>query len=277
MVLATLEYGVSKLRQTPVLWVPGLIIGLMGGGEIMLQCVTEIYYATDLALLELIVLPFLTGGFFGAFQSEEESSLRSFFRNGVRWYFPLLLPMLVIISVAILTMILVTVPLSITGTVTLTQDLIGIVVFGVGIPVIAFCYFYDTAVVFEKQNVFASILRSIEFVTTNGLRTLILYMVNILIILGAGAVALLCWSVALAGKLMPLVELTPEDLQAITPTDIMQMIGIEGVAITAVLYAAFLAVTWTILNAYKASFFLRYAGESAQTGTYDEKGRWYRY
>lgn len=278
MVLASLKDGGRLIRRTPVLWIPGAIIAVLGFVEATLAFSGELFLANNLAFLELALLPFLSGGFFGVLCEGEERTLRSFARNGGRWYFPVLLPLLVVIFAAVLTMILVAIPLYALG-MGAAPGLFTAIGMGVAIPFTVFCYFYDTAAVFEGRHVFASILRSVGFVMMNGLRSLAFFGVSVLVLLGTGAVALVVWTAALSGRLMPLAEMAPEDLQAITPTDIAGMLGPEGAVISAILYAAFLLVTITVLTAYKASFFRRYAGdtEAPPAGEYDEKGRWYRY
>jgi len=278
MVLASLKEGGLLIRRTPVLWIPGAIIAVLGCIEVMLAFSGEQFLANNLAFLELVILPFLSGGFFGVLCEGEERTLQSFVRNGRRWYFPLLLPLLVVIFAAMLTMILVAVPLYALG-MGATPGLFTTIGMGVAIPFTVFCYFYDAAAVFEGRHVFASILRSVGFVMMNGLRSLAFFGVSVLVLLGTGAMALAVWTAALSGQLMALAEMTPDELQTITPADIAGMLGPEGGVISALVYAAFLLVTITILTAFKASFFRRYAGEAEapQAGEYDEKGRWYRY
>ncbi len=64
----------------------------------------------------------------------------------------------------------------------------------------------------------------------------------------------------------------------LTPQNLLNLLGVEGILVTAVIYAALVAVFTTVLYAYKACFFRNRAeGTLSPQGEYDEKGRWYRY
>ena len=107
---------------------------------------------------------------------------------------------------------------------------------------------------------------------------LVFYLTNIVVFAVLGFAALFAWTALLVDKLEPLVSMSPEELQAVMPEDILALIGTEGIWITAIVYAVVIVLFSVFLYAYKASFFRNHAGAvQAEQGEYDEKGRWYKY
>lgn len=199
-----------------------------------------------------------------------------FFQSGKTYYFRILLPALVIFFAVILTVFLLAIPLALLGLGAAAG--MAPLLFGVLVSIIFFTFFYDTVAVFEETNVFESIRRSIEFVMNNLGSVLIFYLVNIVVFLVLGFVALFAWSALLMEKLEPLIYMSPDELETLMPGDILALIGTEGIWITAALYAVVIILFSAFLYTYKASFFRNHAeGMFALQGEYDEKGRWYKY
>ncbi len=275
MTLESVTNAAGLLRQHPVLWSVGLVMGLLAVLDFVIPIYGEAIYAEPLVLLQVLVAPFLAGGVYGMVKGER-FSMGEFFQSGKTYYFRILLPALVIFFAVILTVFLLAIPLALLGLGAAAG--MAPLLFGVLVSIIFFTFFYDTVAVFEETNVFESIRRSIEFVMNNLGSVLIFYLVNIVVFLVLGFVALFAWSALLMEKLEPLIYMSPDELETLMPGDILALIGTEGIWITAALYAVVIILFSAFLYTYKASFFRNHAeGMFALQGEYDEKGRWYKY
>jgi len=275
MTFESVTNAAGLLRQHPVLWSVGLVMGLLAVLDFVIPIYGEAIYAEPLVLLQVLVAPFLAGGVYGMVKGER-FSMGEFFQSGKTYYFRILLPALVIFFAVILTVFLLAIPLALLGLGAAAG--MAPLLFGVLVSIIFFTFFYDTVAVFEETNVFESIRRSIEFVMNNLGSVLIFYLVNIVVFLVLGFVALFAWSALLMEKLEPLIYMSPDELETLMPGDILALIGTEGIWITAALYAVVIILFSAFLYTYKASFFRNHAeGMFALQGEYDEKGRWYKY
>jgi hypothetical protein len=276
MVLASFKEAMGLLLRTPVLWINGLAVGLLSALELLLGFGDAGFYAERIWILEILVIPFLVAATFGMIR-DHEFGLSAYARNGLKYYFPVLLPSLMIFFAGILTVFLVVITLTVLG-IGPNLDVISVIAFGVMVPLVYFTFFYDAAAVFEQQKVFESLKRSVEFVISNGFRTIAFFVVllGLFILIGMGALVL--WSGLLAGQLEQLAQMSPEQLELLMPEDIVALLGATGLWISTVIYAAALAIYVTILYPFKAVFYQKAVQPGAvPEGEYDEKGRWYKF
>jgi len=275
MTLESVTGAAALLRQHPVLWSVGLVMGALAVLDLIIPVYGGAFYAESLVLLHALVIPFLAGGVYGTIRAETFSA-GEFVQSGKTYYFRILLPALVIFFGVVLTVFLLAIPVALLGAGAAAN--MAPLLFGVLISIAFFTFFYDTAAVFEETNVFESIRRSIEFVMNNLGAVLVFYLVNIVVLAVLGFAALFAWSALLVDKLELLTRMSPTELQTVMPEDILALIGTEGIWITAVVYAVVIVLFSAFLYAYKASFFRNHAGApQMQQGEYDEKGRWYKY
>ncbi len=277
MTLNSLTNAVSLLRQHPILWSVGLVMGALAVLDLIIPVYGGAFYTEPLALLQALVIPFLAGGVYGMVKGEAFSA-GEFVRSGKTYYFRILLPALVIFFAAVLTVFLLAIPLALLGAGAAAG--MAPLLFGVLVSIAFFTFFYDTVAVFEETNVFESIRRSIEFVMNNLGRVLIFYLANIVVLASLGFAGIIAWTAIFAEKLEPLTRMSPTELQTVMPQDILALIGTEGIWISAVVYAVVIVLFSAFLYAYKASFFRSHAAgvpQQVEQGEYDEKGRWYKY
>lgn len=275
MTLESVGNAAGLLRQHPILWSIGLVMGALAVLNLVIPIYGGAFYTQPLALLQVLLTPFLAGGVYGTIRAEN-FSFSEFVQSGKTYYFRILLPALVIFFAVILTLFLLMIPLALLGAGAAAN--MAALLFGVILSIAFFTFFYDTVAVFEETGVFESIRRSIEFVMNNLGRVLVFYLVNIVVFAVLGFLALFAWTALLVDKLEPLVSMSPDELQAVMPEDILALIGTEGIWITAIVYAVVIVLFSVFLYAYKASFFKNHAGAvQAEQGEYDEKGRWYKY
>lgn len=275
MTLESITGAAGLLRQHPILWLIGGVMGALAVLNLVIPLYGGAFYTQPLALLQVLVMPFLVGGVYGTIRAEN-FSVDAFVESGKTYYFRILLPSLVIFFAIILTLILLAIPLAFisAGAAATVTPLL----FGVILSIAFFTFFYDAVAVFEETGVFESIRRSVEFVMNNIGSVLVFYLVNIVAFAALGFFGLFAWTALLVEKLEPLTTMSPEELQAVMPEDLLALIGTEGIWITAIVYAVVIVLFSVFLYAYKASFFKNHVGVSqVQQGEYDEKGRWYKY
>ena len=275
MTFKSLSGAAGLLRRHPVLWSVGIVMGVLAVIDLVIPLYGGTFYAEPLALLQALVMPFLAGGVYGTIRANSFSA-GEFLQSGKTYYFRILLPALLIFFAVILTAFLLAIPLTLlgAGAASGTMPLL----LGVLVSIVFFTFFYDTVAVFEETNVFESIRRSVEFVMNNLGSVLVFYLVNIVVLVGIGFAAFVAIAALLVDRLEPLTRLDPAELQAVTPQDLLGLIGTEGIWTIAAVYAVVIVLLAAFIYAYKASFFRDHAASvPIQQGEYDEKGRWYKY
>ncbi|MDI6866457.1 hypothetical protein [Methanoculleus sp.] len=275
MTLKSVTDAAALLWRHPILWSVGLVMGLLTLLDLIVPLEVGAFYTQPLLLLQVLVMPFLAGGIYGMIR-ERDFSGAGFVRSGKDCYFRILLPSFVIFFAVVLTVILLAIPLALIGGVIAVN--MAALLLGVVLSIAFFTFFYDTAAAFERTKTFESIRRSVEFVMNNLWSVLVFYLINIVVLVLLGFVALFTWSALLVNKLEPLLTMSPAELQMLMPEDVLALIGTEGIWITAIIYAIVVALFSAFHYTYKASFFNSLvAGVIQLQGEYDEKGRWYKY
>ncbi len=201
--------------------------------------------------------------------------------SGVKNYFRVLLPGIVILFAALITALLLIIPLSLIGTPGSAMGLYAGILLGVGVPFIFLMYFYDAVAVFEQEKVFESIRRSIELTMNHTGLVVKFFLVNIAILLIGFFIIFMVWTMMFFDKLTPLTTMNATEIQTITPEYFTSLLGADGIFITSIIFAVGALVLVTVLYTYKACFYKVLSGTTpvvaAVQGEFDEKGRWYKY
>jgi hypothetical protein len=282
MAVAEFKEALQLLAQSPVLWIAGLVAGACAALIWVLVMLSGTFFATRVLIIAaLVVLLFVTGML--ASIKENTFGAGALVRGGIRNYFRVLLPMLVVIFGILLIFFVLAATLSLTG---MSSDsaLLGGTMFGIMIPVLIFTFFFDTAAVFENRPVFGSIRRSIDLVATHFTEVIAYFVISAMVAFCILFPLMIVWEGFLYDKLEPLTHYTEAQIQAITPDQMITLLGKDSMGITAAILfvAGFLLVP--VLFSYKACFFKKLAGTGAAVtveqqviGEYDSKGRWYKY
>ncbi len=276
MVLESLKKTLSLLASTPVLWVPGIVMGLFGLLDLAAQYSLGEFVAGRMWIIEMVVVPFFVGALMHVIR-EGQGTAGVFLQGGLKYYFRILIPTVLIAFAVILTVILLLVPLSIMG---IALEMLPFIAAGSAVGIFFFTFFYDAAAVFEDAKVFDSIRRSIEVVLRNPGAVILFYIVILAFFAAILLIFALIWTAILYESLTPLIGMDTSMIESFTPDDLIALIGPRGVAITAVLYMAAAAITFPFVYTYKSAFFQKYAQQAEPEhlqGEYDTKGRWYKY
>ena len=279
MAIAELKEALTLLVRMPVLWIPGVVGGSLAAALWITLNLYDTFFAARLTIISGLVLLFFTTGMLTIMRNNE-GDLKSFFSGGFRYYFRVLLPQIVIISIIVLIFILLTITFSLIG----ISDIGVVTAFTIGfmIPTFIATFFYDTAAVFEDMRVFDSLRRSVQLVFAYMNKVLVFLFICLVVFFGIVVTLMVIWEAFLFDKLEPIMQYNATQLQSFGPEQLIAMIGPEGMWITALFLFIGMFLLLPILYSYKACFFKKLAGTTIITqqptsGEYDSKGRWYKY
>ena len=271
---------VEALRDSvryPAIWIAGLGYAALDVSQFMLSLQGETFFSTRLLVLEYLALPFLLSGAYGVLR-EADSSPRLFLGEGVRNYFRVLLPGLVVGLGAVLLVLALTALLSIAGG-GFSADLAAVAAIVIMIPVAFFLSLYDTAACFEGLGVFASLRRSVSLVLAHFREVAVFAFATIAVLFVVGFVLLMAWTTVLFERLEPLASMAPAEIAEFGAAEFTKIAGPEGIALGAALYGLFVLFSFVLITGYKARLYRALAEETPTEpqGVYDEKGRYYKY
>jgi len=280
MAIAELKEAFNILRGVPVLWLPGIAGGFMAAALWIIFNLYGTFFAGRLMVISGLVLLIFTTGMLTIIRNQEGGIL-ALLAGGIRYYFRVLLPQIVIVSVIILVFILLTVTFSLFGI--SDMGIVTALAFGFMTPTLIVTFFFDTAAVFEDRRVFDSIQRSIRLVFAHMNQVIAFLLVYLGILIGSVIALTVVWEAFLFDKLEPISRFNETQLQSFSPDQLIAMIGPTGMWITAavIFIGAFLLLP--ILFCYKACFFKKLTAgtinitQQPTIGEYDSKGRWYKY
>jgi len=280
MAITELKEAINLLKRLPSLWIPGIVGGILTVALWVTLNLSGTFFAGRLLVIFGLVLLLFTTGLFVIIRNNE-GDFRTMLTGGIRYYFRVLLPQLIIIFGIMLIFTLVMITFSLIGAL---SD-IGIataLTIGFMIPIVILTFFYDTAAVFEERKVFDSIHRSIQLVMMNINDVIAFLFFCAAIIIGIIFMLMIIWEALLYDKLEPITRYNETQLQTFTPEQLIAMIGPGGMWITAVILFIGVFLLLPLLYSYKACFFrkLTQGAPITQlpiTGEFDSKGRWFKY
>jgi hypothetical protein len=280
MVLEDFKEAVALLGRIPVLWVPGIVAGLLATALWIVFFISGTFFASRLILVCWLGLTLFIAGMLVVIK-KGEGEIRLLVSEGVRYYFRVLLPQMVIVFMVMLVFALVI--LAIMIVIGGTSNMTTLSAFSVVIIIPAFflTYFADTAAVFEDRRVFDAIRRSIELTVTHAGEVIGFFIVSIAVLVAIFFAFMAIWEVLLYNQLAPIMNYNEAQLPALTPDQLTSMIGPYGMWVTSVVLFFGIFLSLPVLYTYKACFFRKLSAKPApavpQAGEYDSKGRWYKY
>jgi hypothetical protein len=283
MAITELKEAITLLKRMPSLWIPGIVGGILAAALWVTFNLSGTFFASRLLVIFGLVLLLFTTGMLVVIRNNE-GDLRTMLAGGIRYYFRVLLPQLIIIFGIMLIFTLVMVTFGLIGASSDISMVIALT-FGFMIPTVLLTFFYDTAAVFEERKVFESIRRSIQLVMTHINDVIAFLFVCAVIIVGIIVMLIIVWSIFLSiflyDKLEP-ISANETQLQTFTSDQFIALIGPEGMWITAIILFIGVFLLVPLLYSYKACFFRKLTRgatiiQQQTNGEYDSKGRWYKY
>jgi hypothetical protein len=272
-----------SLMKKPVLWIPGIFAGAVFAAFLYLAFSGGEFIAGKMLFLSVVLFPFFVAGAIGC-MSSDLYTLGEFQRSAVRYFFPVLLPIIIVICIICILVIAFSIPFAIVGLGSDPSMIVGLFI-GICMPVFIFSFYADNVSVAEGLKVFASLKRSMIIASQSFFSIL-----SCIVITGFGAIFMsmmlaMVWGMVLAEKFAPYLDLGMTEQQEIfsgfSLADWQGVLGPEGIAITAGMIGIYTAVIVSAFIVYKHQC---YSSVSTivpevieQVGEYDEKGRWYKY
>ncbi len=280
MAITELKEAILLLKRMPSLWIPGIVGGILAAALWVTLNLSGTFFAGRLLVIFGLVLLLFTTGMLVIIRNNE-GDLRTMLAGGIRYYFRVLLPQLIIIFGVMLIFTLVMVTFSLIGA-SSDISMVTALTFGFMIPIVILTFFYDTAAVFEERKVFESIQRSIQLVMTHINDVITFLLVCAAMSIGIIFILMIIWEAFLYDRLEPITLYNETQLQTFTPEQLIALIGPEGMWITAIILFIGVFLILPLLYTYKACFFRKLARgaviiQQPTTGDYDSKGRWYKY
>jgi hypothetical protein len=96
MAAPAFKEAIGLLGKMPALWVPGLVAGLLGAGLSLLVFTGDTFFAGRLLIIFGLVLTLFIAGALGLIRNGDGSTV-TLVREGIRCYFRVLLPLIVIV------------------------------------------------------------------------------------------------------------------------------------------------------------------------------------
>jgi len=287
MVFAEFKEALNIVGRTPVLWIAGIVAGLLAALLWILYNIAGSFFALRIILIAALVMLLFVAGTF-ALVKKNANDAGTLLHGGIQYYFKILLPWLFVGFALMLVFFLITiVTIALTGGGT-DYEAAGLLAIFVMIPTLFLTFFCDTAAVFEDTRVFESLRRSIVVAANHSWEVLGFFIVCCIFAFADLFVFAMIWEGLLFEKLQPIYTYytsagynETQLAEMMAPHQLIAMIGTDGMWITAAVIFASLIVLVPVLLAYKACFYRKLAGSPVEiqqtTGEYDSKGRWYKY
>ncbi|MEN6395117.1 MAG: hypothetical protein ABFC78_01380 [Methanoregula sp.] len=283
MVLKELQESARVVWQTPVLWVTGIVAGLLGAVLWITLNLSGTFFTSRLVIIAGLVMVLFVAGTFGLLKKNEKGA-GTMMREGARYYFRVLLPWLVILFILMLVFVVITTVMMIFSGGSTVYEAAGLYAIFFMVPTVFMAFFCDAAAVYEDLRVFSSIRQSLVMVSRNTWKVLGFYVTCCVLAFIDFFVFAIIWEGLLFDKLEPLTHYNETQLAAFTPEQLVSMIGPDGMWITALIIFFCLVFLVPLLLTFKATFYRSLGIESRPaatiqqtTGEFDSKGRWYKY
>ena len=284
MAITELKEAFILLKRLPLIWIPGIIGGFLAASLWVIYNLGGMFFSSRLLVIAWLVLLVFTTGMLVVIRNNGGDT-RAMLEGGVRYYFKVLLPQLVIIFIGMVVILLVMITFTLLGA-TSDTSLATAISIGFMIPTIILTFFFDIAAVFEDRKVFESLKRSIQLVFAHMNDVVAFLLIWAAIFFGTIFCLMALWSFFLSiffyDRLEPITRYNETQLQALTPDQLLAMIGPEGMWITALVLFIGGLLLIPVFYSYKACFYKKIAQgviitQEPTTGEYDSKGRYYKY
>jgi len=282
MVLNELREAVRLITKAPVLLLPGIVAGLLGAVLWILLNISGMFFTSKIVVIACLAMLLFVAGALNLLKKNGTDAL-TMLRDGIHYYFRVLLPELVLCFVLLLVFVTITIVTTISAGDSGDYEITGMLAILVMIPTLFVTFFCDTAAVFEDLPVFNSLRRSITVVASHAGEVLGFYIIYCVILFIDFFVFAIIWEGILFDKLEPLTHYNQTQIAAVTPQQLIALVGPDGMWVTAVVIFFALLFLVPLLLAYKACFYRAITGSpksgggQPMTGEFDSKGRWYKY
>ncbi|HKM41083.1 MAG TPA: hypothetical protein VJY43_00760 [Methanocorpusculum sp.] len=281
MALKSLSEALGMLVKKPLVWMPGIFTAFGILFTYYVYTLFGIGAAFPVGVTLLVILPAFLAGTYGIIIGNK-STAGDFRKYAIYGYIRCLIPNLVIVMLGWLLSNALTYLLLIIG---VSTEMAIYFSFFVIIPLVFFCYFADITAIVNNLPVFQAIKDSAVRVTSGSISSTAFYLFNVTIFFAMSFVFSGIWSLMASDALLPILEMGEAELLTLSETELLALFTAPEIISSGVISLAICAFIFVpLFVSYKACFFkqllVNQPPQEAQTqhqGSYDAKGRWYKY
>ncbi len=281
MALKSLSEALGMLVKKPLVWMPGIFTAFGILFTYYVYTLFGIGAAFPVGVTLLVILPAFLAGTYGIIIGNK-STAGDFRKYAIYGYIRCLIPNLFIVMLGWLLSNALTYLLLIIG---VSTEMAIYFSFFVIIPLVFFCYFADITAIVNNLPVFQAIKDSAVRVTSGSISSTAFYLFNVTIFFVMSFVFSGIWSLMASDALLPILEMGEAELLTLSETELLALFAAPEIISSGVISLAICAFIFVpLFVSYKACFFKRLLvnqpPQEAQTqhqGSYDAKGRWYKY
>lgn len=281
MAVKSFTLALGMLGKKPLVWMPGLFSALAVLLTYYVFTLFGLFAGIAAGAVMLILLPSCIAGTYGIIIGDT-SSAADFRKYAVYGYFRCLITNLLVLMIGLV----------FTNTLTYLLLMMGIsaesaMYFSVFmiVPLIFFFFFADISAMVHNLAPFRALKDSAFRVAAGSFKITAFYLFNIVLIFAGFAVFTVIWSVLASDALMPLVEMTETEILALSQTELLALFAApEILSSGAIAFSVCCLIFMPIFISYKACFYKQnllnlsfQAPRESEQGSFDEKGRWYKY
>jgi hypothetical protein len=281
MALKSLSEALGLLVKKPIVWMPGLFAAFAIMFTYYMYTLFGVTAALACGIALLVIFPAFLAGTYGVIIGDKAAS-SDFRKYAAYGYFRCLIPNIVVFLIGYV----------LSNTLTYFLLMLGISVdvafyFSIFliIPLVFFFYFADITAMVNNLAAFRAIKDSALRVTTGSISVTAFYLFNVALFFAASFIFSAVWSLLAIDALTPISQMTEAEILSLSQTELLALFTAPEIISSGCLALAFCASIFVpIFVSYKACFFKRILlklpaqpSQESQQGTYDEKGRWYKY
>ena len=281
MALKSLSEALGLLVKKPIVWMPGLFAAF--AILFTYYMLTLFGYTAALAagIALLVIFPAFLAGTYGVIIGDKSAS-SDFRRYAAYGYFRCLIPNVLVLMIGFVLSNTLTYILLMIG---ISVDLAFYYSIFLIIPLVFFFYFADITAMVNNLAAFRALKDSALRVTTGSISVTAFYLFNVAIFFAASFIFSAVWSLLAVDALLPISQMTEAEILSLSQTELLALFTAPEIISSGFFALAFCASIFVpIIVSYKACFFKRnllklpaQPSHETQQGTYDEKGRWYKY
>jgi len=281
MALKSLSEALGLLVKKPLVWMPGLFAAFAILFTYYIYTLFGSTAAFPAAIALLVIFPAFLAGTYGIIVGDKSAS-SDFRRYAAYGYLRCLIPNLVVLMIGFVLSNTLTYILLMFG---ISVDLAFYYSIFLVIPLVFFFYFADISAMVNNLASFRALKDSALRVTTGSISVTAFYLFNVAIFFAASFIFSAVWSLLAVDTLTPISQMTEAEIMSLSQTELFALFtGPEIISSGCIALAICACVFVPIIVSYKACFFKRnllklpaQPSQESQQGTYDEKGRWYKY
>ncbi len=281
MALKSLSEALGLLVKKPLVWMPGLFAAFAILFTYYIYTLFGSTAAFPAAIALLVIFPAFLAGTYGIIVGDKSAS-SDFRRYAAYGYLRCLIPNLVVLMIGFVLSNTLTYILLMFG---ISVDLAFYYSIFLVIPLVFFFYFADITAMVNNLASFRALKDSALRVTTGSISVTAFYLFNVAIFFAASFIFFAVWSLLAVDTLTPISQMTEAEIMSLSQTELFALFTAPEIISSGCIALAICACVFVpIIVSYKACFFKHnllklpaQSSQESQQGTYDEKGRWYKY